>query len=242
MGTGRTINGEKTGIFMQVRLDSTRLPQKALLPLKGYTVIEHAMAGLKRVQADVYALVTDRKSASTLSKYAESWGFEVFSGPEEDVLLRYALAAERYSVSTILRATGDNPLVSSVLAQRILDLHLEEKADYSGFLGMPLGTGVEVINTGALKEARLEAEDPYEREHVSPFIYRREDRYRVLRPVVPEPYIFWDARVTLDTVEDYDIIKMIYRDLYDGHPIETDTVVQWLREHQHEKAAETVPT
>lgn len=242
MGIRREITKERTGIFLQVRLDSTRLPQKALLPLERYSVVEHAMAGLRRVKADVYALVTDRKSASTLSKYAKSQGFDVFPGPEEDVLLRYDLAAKHYGVSTVVRATGDNPLVSPDLAERILDLHIEEQADYSGFLGMPLGIGVEVINAKTLHEARFEAEDSYEREHVSPFIYRREDRYRVLRPVVPERYILWDARVTLDTVEDYDFIKKIYKDLYCGHPIEADEVVRWLKEHQYEKAAETVPT
>ena len=80
MGIRREITKERTGIFLQVRLDSTRLPQKALLPLERYSVVEHAMAGLRRVKADIYALVTDRKSASTLSKYAKSQGFDVFSG------------------------------------------------------------------------------------------------------------------------------------------------------------------
>ena len=48
-----------TGVFLQVRLGSRRLPRKALLPLGDSTVIRQAMRALRRVPAGVHALLTD---------------------------------------------------------------------------------------------------------------------------------------------------------------------------------------
>jgi spore coat polysaccharide biosynthesis protein SpsF len=219
-----------TGVFLQVRLDSSRLPRKALLPLGGNTVIEQAMAALSSVKADVFALVTDKESLSELRSLAERWGFEVFPGPRDDVLDRYCLAAKRFGVDHIIRATGDNPLVSGLLANRILEEHLEEGADYSGFLGIPLGTGVEVLKTTSLFRARREAIDIYEREHVSPFLYHRPDQFKIYRPRAPKEFLAPDTRVTLDTEENYQFILDIYDDLYHGRPIEIEELHRYLNQ------------
>lgn len=237
MGSGR----EVIGVFLQARLDSRRLPQKALLPLAGMTVIEHAMASLIDVEADVHAVLTDEQSADALQPYAEKWGFRVFPGDAEDVLLRFVHAADRYGVTTIIRATGDNPLVSRYLAEDILDQHLSAEADYSGYLGMPLGTGVEILNADSLRTAEEEASDPYEREHVSPFLYRHPERFTIYRPSVTEEFAFSGARVTLDTEKDYHLLQEIFDDLYTLQPIETDRLVEWLTEKQGMRVIEQVP-
>ncbi len=237
MGSGREI----IGVFLQARLDSSRLPRKVLLPLAGMAVIEHALASLIDVDADVYAVLTDEDSAGVLGPYAEKWGFRLFPGPAEDVLLRFVQAADYYGVSTIVRATGDNPLVSRYLAEDILEQHIAAAADYSGYLGMPLGTGVEVLDADALRTAEEEAIDPYEREHVSPFLYRNPGRFTILRPYVTEEFEFPGIRVTLDTREDYRLIQKIYDDLYALEPIETDRLVDWLAEQRETRVIEQVP-
>ncbi len=220
------------GIFLQVRMSSTRLPGKALLPLAGISVIEHAMRGLLGVKADVYAILTDPGSADALEPVADGCGFETFVGPAEDVLLRYALAVEHFGVDRYIRATGDNPLVSSELAESLLACHELEGADFSGYSGPPLGTGVEVTEAGAILTAVREAVDPYEREHVSPFIYRRPERFKVLRPRAPEEVCLPSASVTLDTPEDYAKLQAIYRSLYDGAPVPIRSLVTWLKKRE----------
>ena len=219
------------GVFLQVRLDSSRLPGKAVLLLEDKTVIEHAMTALKEVDAGVFALLTDENSRSTLAPLAEKCGYSLFAGDKDDVLKRYADAAVFYNVSTIVRATGDNPLVSGAMADRILKIHLEKGADFSCFTGMPLGTGVEVVKTEALLFASENASDPYEREHVNPYLYRREDSFFINRVPSPRRYHLPGARVTLDTGEDYRFISRIYSDLYRGEPVDLDSLVRWLREN-----------
>ena len=131
----------RTGIFLQVRLDSQRLPRKALLPLPYGNIIQHAMRALKGIEADVYALLTDENSEGTLRPFATKEDFEMFIGPRDDVLKRYCLAARHFRVDHVIRATGDNPLVSAEMGRAILSIHIREEADLSHFIGLPLGTG-----------------------------------------------------------------------------------------------------
>ena len=218
-----------TGVFLQVRIDSTRLPGKALLPLEDLSVIEHAMRNLKVVDADVFALLTEPSSVLQLTKLAEMWGYEVFVGDKDNVLKRYADAIHHFSVTTVIRATGDNPLVCGKLANQILKYHHIKNADYSGFTGIPLGTGVEVVNAGAILTAHNMSEDLYEKEHVTPYLYFRDDKFIINRVPAPAEYYYPDGRVTLDTAEDYAIIKRIYHQLYQGQPIDIQTLVSFLR-------------
>ena len=119
----------RTGIFVQVRLGSTRLARKALLPLAGSTVIAQVMRALVPVPADVRALLTDRESLAALAPEAAASGFLVMAGHPDDVLTRYADAARQFDVQRIVRATGDNPLTCPRLARQILAIHGDRQAD-----------------------------------------------------------------------------------------------------------------
>ncbi len=217
------------GLFVQVRLGSRRLPRKALLPLGEDTVIGQVMGALRRVPAEVRALLTDEASAAELAEPARRGGFELFVGPQEDVLRRYCDAQRAWGVRRIIRATGDNPLVSAALAERILREHERSGADLSHYLGIPIGTGVEVVEAEALLRAEREAADPAEREHITTYLYRHPDRFRILEIAGPPQCLLPGARVTLDTEEDYRRILAIYRDLCRGRPIETEEIVTWMR-------------
>lgn len=225
------------GVFLQARIGSTRLKEKVLLSLAGRTAVEHAMMSLRCFEADIYLLLTDWESSRRLEPYARRCGFEVFPGSSEDVLARYAGALREHQVDRIVRATADNPLVSSDLAIDLLRLHVAGDADFSGFIGMPLGLGVEIVESEALLLEDREATDPYEREHVNPFLYRRPERFSILRPQVPAAYRMADRSVTLDTAEDYRYLTELFDELYSGRPIETLRVLDWLKRHPRSREA-----
>lgn len=220
------------GVFLQARLGSTRLPGKALLPLGGTTVLQLAMRALARVEACVRALLTEPASELSFAELARAEGFELFVGSEEDVLDRFCRAAERFGPGTVVRATGDNPLVSPAQVRSLLELHAAQGWELSHYLGPPLGTGVEVIETWALAEAGAAARDPYEREHVTPYLYRHPEAFRVGAIPCPEGWRLPEARVTLDTAADYERLTAIFNDLYRGEPVETGELVGWLRERR----------
>lgn len=212
-----------------MRLGSVRLPNKALLPLKGGAVIEHAMRALRRVPAAVHALLTDAASAAKLAPLAERENFQLFQGPAEDVLKRYCLAADFYAVSRVVRATGDNPLVSADLAEALLTLHARGQLDLSHFVGLPLGTGIEVVETEALEQAERQSRCAYEREHLTTYLYRHAGRFRIAHLPCPSACYLPGARVTLDTESDYRLISRIFEDLYRGEPLATEEVVGWCK-------------
>ena len=216
-------------MFVQARLGSKRLPGKALLNLAGLPVLQHVLRALRPVEADVHALLTDRSSASAFQPLAAAEGYQLFIGPVEDVLERFLRAARLWRVDRLVRATGDNPLVSARAVQALIERHGAERCDLSHFLGLPLGTGVEIVESAALAKAARLSRDPYEREHITTFLYRHPERFRIAEPLCPEPWSCPQARVTLDTAEDYERLQSLFEDLYRGEPIEIEQLAAWLR-------------
>ncbi len=229
-----------TGIVLQARVGSTRLPAKALLPLGDSTLVGQAMRRLNLVPAELRVLATDEASAASLGPEAEREGFELLVGPAEDVLARYCLAIRRYGIDTLLRATGDNPLVSHELAARLLEHRAGRppaaRADYSSYLGMPVGMGVEVVAATALLRAEAEARQASQREHVCPYLYEHPELFSIDRPEVSPEYFLPGARVTVDTAADYEQVREAYAALYEGEVIPSIAVMAWLRSRSEGEA------
>ena len=220
------------GVLLQVRLDSSRLPGKALLPLQGLTVIEHAMRSLKEVNADRYVVVTTEDSYIKLLPLTKKCGFDIFIGSKDNVLKRYVDAIDFFNLNQIVRATGDNPLVFSTLANKLIELHNNNGNDYSGFLNNPIGTGVEVVNSSVLKIALSKTTRNYDKEHVTSYIYNNKDQFKVFQGDAPEEFLCKDSFATIDTIEDFNRIEKLYDELYYGDIIRAESVIQWLKKEQ----------
>lgn len=190
------------------------------------------MRALRQVPAAVHALLTDEASFDRLAPLAEREKFRLFKGPAEDVLKRYCLAADLYEVTRVVRATGDNPLVSASLAKALLALHARQRLHLSHFVGMPLGTGVEAVEAEALHQAERQSRCAYEHEHLTTYIYRQSEHFRVAHLSCPRSCYLPTARVTLDTQSDYRLISRIFDDLYEGEPVTTEAVVSWFKQNR----------
>lgn len=220
------------GVLLQVRLDSSRLPEKALLKIEDLTVIEHAMRSLIKIDADEFVIVTTKDSYHRLQPFAIKHGFKIFYGSKNDVLKRYVDAIKYYKLDQIIRATGDNPLVSYELANKLISHHNKHGFDYSGYLNNPVGTGIEVVNSNVLLEADIKTELGYDREHVTPYIYNNNKIYKVFQGDSPKEFLFRDSFVTIDTKEDYNRIVNLFHELYHGEIISIERVVKWLKQEQ----------
>lgn len=219
-----------TAVFLQARLCSQRLPNKVMLPLAGKPLIVHAMEALRLISADVFAVLTDPASRDVLMPLCHSAGFDVIAGHPSDVLLRYASAVEYYSADIVIRATGDNPLVSSEIAQASLELYQATNADYAGILHPPYGTAVEVVSAKALLAAHQHAESAYEREHVTAYIYKNPNLFNIQLKDAPAKWRS-EARLTVDTQDDYEYMVNLFSELYQGTPITIDDMLQWCKTH-----------
>lgn len=217
-----------TVIFLQVRLDSSRLPGKALLPILGKPIVTYAMEALGKIPAEARVLVTEEGSRRALEPLASQAGFALFCGSKFDVLRRFVDALEEFPADTVVRATGDNPLVSWEMAGRLLREHREREADYSGYFGLPLGCGVEVLKAECLVKADGETADRYDREHVTPYLYRNPDLFLLHRPLA-EPGLRSRFSVTVDTREDYERVSEVMRRVYREGPPSIAEVTACIR-------------
>jgi spore coat polysaccharide biosynthesis protein SpsF len=136
----------------------------------------------------------------------------------------------------VIRATGDNPLTSARLARDIIAEHEKAGADLSHYLGVPWGSGIEVVTAEALFEAERDSTRQDEREHITTFVYRHPERFRILEAPAPPYAAYAEGRVTVDTPADMDVVTRLFKDLYRGAPIEIEEVVAWLRDHGSARA------
>jgi len=202
-----------TAVVLQARLDSTRLPEKALLLLDGKPFVFRVMESLNHIGADLKILACPEDSLASFAPLADEAGFQIHAGPKEDVLERYCQVIRRFSIKRVIRATGDNPFVFPDAAKVINDEAISLNADYAGYFGLPIGAGVESVSAAALLQAGEQAASPYEREHVCPYLYNHPELFRLHRPLV---HARWQdcaektIRLTVDTKEDFDRAQKLY--------------------------------
>ena len=217
-------------IVLQVRLNSTRLPKKLLYKLQGITIFEHILIRLKSAKKPNGVIVaTTGNTISSINDILNKYDIGAVVGPEEDVLKRYAMAVDKYKIDNVIRATGDNPLVCINYIDKALLLHHKNSADLTTFSELPYGTGIEVIRASALIESDRVAKDPFEREHITQYIYRHDDIYKVVKAEPEEEFRLPKLRLTVDTIDDYKLMESIYNALWKGRPILLKDVVDYLK-------------
>ena len=199
-----------TGIILQARIDSTRLPGKSLLLLDGQPLIFRVMEALNQVPADIRILACPEDSLSSFASLTKEANFQILAGPKEDVLERYCMAIREYSIDRVIRATGDNPFVFADAAASLNDEAVSKKADYAGYGELPYGAGVESVAASALLLASKQAKLQPEREHVCPYLYNHPELFTLHRPISPARWHYPDIRLTVDTQEDFDRAAELY--------------------------------
>ncbi len=155
----------KTAVIIQARLGSKRFPRKVLADLNGKTVLRHVLDRASEIGPPVILATPDRNLCTP--------GIRCFVGPEDDVLKRYLMAANAYSVEIIVRITADCPLLRPDLCRKVLELYEKSGASYAAIgwpMTFPKGYGCEVFSRETLALADKFATDPYDREHVTPWI------------------------------------------------------------------------
>jgi len=216
-------------IVLQVRLSSKRLPNKLLLPLKGTSIFEHILMRLKMVKT-VSGLVvaTTAGTEQLIRDIAHKYGTFILIGKEDDVLSRFINAVKKYNMRNVVRATGDNPLVDIEYIDKALMLHRRKNADLTTYSLLPYGTGVEVIRGDVLIKIDNLTSDPYEREHITQYIYRHKDAFNIVRGTPDNLVSRPDIRLTVDTRDDYTRMVNIYENIYDDMPIKLTDVIAYI--------------
>jgi spore coat polysaccharide biosynthesis protein SpsF (cytidylyltransferase family) len=109
-----------------------------------------------------------------------------------------------------MRVTGDCPLLDPEACRRVIDAYNNSHYDYVAndlVHTYPDGLGCEVFSYAALEYAHLNADKPYDREHVTPYLRRHKD-FSKLNLRCPINGIA-DLKLSVDTQEDLDFVRKI---------------------------------
>jgi spore coat polysaccharide biosynthesis protein SpsF len=208
----------KTVIIVQARMTSTRLPGKVLKEVMGKPLLEYQIERLKRSEMadEIIIATTVNDTDLPIVRLCERLNIAYFRGSEEDVLSRYYYAAKQYSGDVIARVTSDCPVIDPKIMDNVIKYFIDNQdwCDYAstGDDSYPRGMNTEVFSFNGLEQAFANATKPYEREHVTPYFYLNPDKSTIR--YVPYKEDYSQHRWTVDTPEDFELIKRILEALY----------------------------
>lgn len=217
--------------IIQVHMSSTRLPGKVLKDLCGMPALYRMIERMRhsKLLDDIVVATSTKPCDDIIVEKCEEWGLHWFRGSDSDVLARFWGAAQKYPGDIYVRVTSDNPLVDPGFLDDSIAYLIENDYRYVGSAeNVPNGLDCEVFTAELMKEAAENSTEDYEHEHVTPYMYWKQDS--VGRFGLEENCA--DLRFTLDTQEDYEAIRNIYEALYEpGNTFSKEAIISYLREN-----------
>jgi len=212
----------KIGAIIQARTSSTRLPGKVLKELpynSGITCLEQVIGRLKKSKRlnDIIIATTKEKEDNEIIDIAKKEDIKYFRGNKENVLSRYYFAAKENNIDLIVRITSDCPCIDEDITDLTINDHINKMVDYttnSLVRTYPQGLDVEVFNFNVLEKAYKNATKDYEKEHVTSYINRNPQIFKINEIKAPKELYAPDIRITLDTEEDYALLCTVFDHLY----------------------------
>lgn len=212
----------ETIAIIQARMSSSRLPGKVLRDIGGQSMLERMLTRVRRstrIQQVIIATTTD-PSDDPIAELCQAKGWPYFRGSLHDVLDRYYQTALHFKAATIVRLTADCPLIDPAVIDHTIEQFFLAGVDFAAnrlpppfHRTYPIGMDTEVCSFAALERAWREAQAPYEREHVMPYLYDEPGRFRTL--LVNTQPDFGHLRWTVDTPQDLEVIQRVFT-LFEG--------------------------
>ena len=225
----------KTVIIVQARMTSTRLPGKVLKEVMGKPLLAYQLERLRRVQLadEIVLATTTNQTDDVLAVFAVAEEIRCFRGDEQDVLDRYYQAAVMAEADAVVRVTSDCPLIEPSIIDEVIQAYKKStEIDYvSNTLSRtyPRGLDVECFSFKALEIAWKNADKAHEREHVTPYLYQQP---MFIKRELKAAGDYSQYRWTVDTQEDYELVKILLEEIYPLQPAFTwCDVLQVLAKH-----------
>ncbi|KKM70076.1 hypothetical protein LCGC14_1444400 [marine sediment metagenome] len=232
----------KVMAIIQARVGSLRLPRKVLKHLEGQTVLARVVNRVSQAKTLDKVVVATTKNRNDNAIVSICWvnGWWCYRGSEEDVLDRYYNVASAFGADVIVRITSDCPLIDPGLIDDAVNKFISlGDMDYVSNLlprTYPRGLDVEVIGMKVLEdEWRNTTEN---RQHVTLNIRQNPKMYNISN--IASKVDCSGARWTLDTREDLEFIRKIYKHFKDSEFTWMD-VVQLLTDNPKWILKDTAP-
>jgi spore coat polysaccharide biosynthesis protein SpsF len=224
--------------FIQARMGSTRLPGKVLKKVLGRPLLDFLVERLRQSKEidEIVILTSDQRQDDQIVHFCQEKNLCCYRGSEDDVLDRYYQAALERAPEGIVRITADCPLIDPEVVDQVVRVFRQNDLtiDYvSNTLErtFPRGLDVEVFSSKAIEQAFQKADRQEEREHVTLYLYRHPEQFHLMN-VSHDPSL-GHYRWTVDTPEDFALVRLILEHLYPKKPqFRLKDVLQLLNEHR----------
>lgn len=229
------------GAIIQARMTSTRLPGKVLMPVfESMSMLEaviHRIHSCDEINLVIVATTlnsTDDPVVKLCHNLENKYGkLRVFRGSEYNVLSRFCFAAHKFHLDHIIRITSDCPLIQPDILKAMIAQYFESECDYlSNTLcrSYPRGLDAEIFAAKLLDRAYSDNNlTTAETEHVTPYINCRPEVFQLENWSQKQDYSHY--RLTVDTQEDLNLVRLIYLTLYPKNPLFTqDEIIKLLKE------------
>ena len=232
-------DSQKIVAIVQARMGSSRLPGKVLESIEGKPMLWHVINRLKTCALihEIVVATTVNQNDAVIENFCKEHEIDVFRGSEEDVLDRYYQAAKIYSADIVVRITSDCAVIDPRVTDHVISRYLENQDSYDFCSNVlirtyPNGLETEVVPFHILELIWKEAREDWYREHVTFYLANRPDLFRLVSVVNDEDlsYLRW----TVDQREDLDLIREIYKRLYqDGRTFYMEDIVEVFKREPH---------
>jgi len=215
---------------IQARMGSSRLPGKTMMDLCGTPLIGRLISQLSNSKTldSIVIATSDKNEDKVIVEYCKNIGVDFVCGSHDDVLSRYVLAAERTNAEVIVRLTGDCPLLSSDTVDEVVDGFFNANVDYASNTSpytRPEGQDVEVFSFDILKQANHSANYGPDREHVTPWIRRKESNKKL--DFIHQGASYSSSRWSVDHQDDFKFVQSVWSclDRYGSGPFNFEEIM-----------------
>ena len=217
--------------IIQARLNSSRLKRKILLKIQDKNLLQHLFSQLsysRQIDKKIIATTID-KMDNEIEEFAKSENITCFRGNSFDVLDRYYQCAKFFHLETIVRISGDAPLIDPSIVDKTIQLFKKSDFEYVNNFSknrFPIGTEVEVFSFSTLEKVWLNATKHSEREHVTSYIYNNPEKFSIghLENTTNNSNLHW----SVDRIEYLEFVKEIYKNIK-KRPILLDDILKLLK-------------
>lgn len=221
------------GLVLQARVGSSRLPQKMIKPFfeeKG--VFELLLDRLCKFfpEIPIFLATSTNIENNPLINIAKKYNIKSYRGSENNVLERFIETSQKYNIKNIIRICCDNPFLDMDELKKLISFaKLANNLDYISFsinnkptILSHFGFWTEYTNLEALQKAYIfinnNSKIQFHREHVTSYLYTNPEIFKI--KLLDTPSLLKnreDIRLTLDTINDFNLLSKIYKGIYSNY-------------------------
>ena len=200
-------------------MNSQRLSGKVMLKILEKPVLWHIYHRLKSCENldNVVISTGERERNKEICDIAEEFSIPYYCGSEVNLIERLYETAKKFNASSIIRVTGDCPLVEPDVVDQMISEYKKSKNKYdvitnSFSFSFPHGLEIELWSTNILKKLNLEIKEPEFKEWFPIYVKNNSNKFKILE--IKNKKNLSKFRLTLDYQEDFKLIEKIYGELY----------------------------